>query len=379
MKILLVGEYNRAHKFLKDALVKQGHEALVVGLTDGFKRAEVDIEIKNNYDKGIRKKWRWILRKLFDYDLNSIDVKRQILDLKSSLTGYDVVQLINESPFICRPHIEQEIFDLLRRWNDKIFLLSCGTDHTSVKYAHDKKYRYSILTPYFEGRVPKHDYSLGLKYLEPKFKALHDHIFKHINGVISSDFDYYLPLKGHPKHLGLIPHPIDVEQISFSPLDISDKITIFHGINRNNYYKKGNDIFEKALAIIGKKYPDSVTILTAENLPYSEYIHAFDSAHILLDQVFAYDQGYNALEAMAKGKVVFTGAEQEWLDHYHLDEDTVAINALPNAQAIVSKIEQLLENPQKLLDISKQARAFVEKEHHYILCAERYLTLWNAN
>ena len=29
----------------------------------------------------------------------------------------------------------------------------------------------------------------------------------------------------------------------------------------------------------------------------------------------------NALEAMAKGKVVFTGAEQEWLNHYDLKED----------------------------------------------------------
>lgn len=379
MKVLLVGEYNRAHKFLKDALIKLGHEALVVGLTDGFKKAEVDIEIKNNYDKGFRKKWRWILRKLFDYDLNSLDVKRQIIELKSSLSGYDVVQFINESPFICRPHIEQEIFDLLREWNDKVYLLSCGTDHISVKYAYEQKFRYSILTPYFEGRVPKHDYSLGLKYLEPKFKALHEHIYMHINGVISSDFDYFIPLQGHPKHLGLIPHPIDVDQIKFRPLEISDKIVIFHGINRNNYYKKGNDIFDKALDIISLNYSNKVEIITAENLPYAEYIHAFDSAHILLDQIFAYDQGYNALEAMAKGKVVFTGAEREWLEHYDLEEDMVAINALPDVDAIVNKLSHLIDHPKELTEISKRARAFVEAHHHYVKCAERYLEVWTSN
>ena len=379
MKVLLVGEYNRAHKFLKDALIKLGHEALVVGLTDGFKKAEVDIEIKNNYDEGFRKKWRWILRKAFDYDLYSLDVKDQIKTLQPVISGYDVVQFINESPFICRPHIEQEIFDMLRTWNEKIFLLSCGTDHISVKYAFEKKYRYSILTPYFEGRVPKHDYSLGLKYLEPKFKALHDHIFQHINGVISSDFDYYIPLEGHPKHLGLIPHPIDVDHIEYSPLNISDKIVIFHGINRNNYYKKGNDLFEKALDIVNTKYREKIKIITAENLPYSEYINAFDSAHILLDQIFAYDQGYNALEAMAKGKVVFTGAEQEWLDHYRLEKDTVAINAVPEVEAIVNKLSYLIEHPEMLQEISKRARSFVEEHHHYMKCAERYLRVWSTN
>ena len=38
-------------------------------------------------------------------------------------------------------------------------------------------------------------------------------------------------------------------------------------------------------------------------------IKNYEQAHIILDQVYAFDQGYNALEAMAKGKVVFTGAE----------------------------------------------------------------------
>ena len=66
-----------------------------------------------------------------------------------------------------------------------------------------------------------------------------------------------------------------------------------------------------------------------ENIPYNDYISIYNKAHILLDQVFAYDQSYNALEAMAKGKVVFTGAETEFLNQYQLQEDEVCINALP--------------------------------------------------
>src|SRR5690606_28675115 len=121
-----------------------------------------------------------------------------------------------------------------------------------------------------------------------------------------------------------------------------------------------------------QKYPEKVEIITVENIPYSEYIEKFNSAHILLDQVFAYDQGYNALAAMAKGKVVFTGAETEFLKHYNLKEDEVCINAIPDVAYLIQKLEELLLNPKKISDISANARAFIEKEHNYISVAENY-------
>ncbi len=379
MRILLVGEYNRTHKSLKDGLIRLGHEAVVVGLTDGFKKVSVDYEILKRFESGLSKKIRSLLFKVFKIDIYANDVLKQIKQLEPELSNFDVVQFINESSFLCPPKIEIKIFDLLSKWNGKAFLLSCGTDYPSVKFAYDKKFRYSILTPYFEGRVKKTDFSLGLKYLEPEFKLLHDHIYANIKGVISCDLDYTIPLKNNKQHLGLIPHAINTENIKYVPLQMEDKIVIFHGINRTNYYKKGNDIFEKALSIVKNKYPKKVKIVTVENVPYNDYIKAFDDAHILLDQIYAYDQGYNALEAMAKGKVVFTGAEQEWLDYYKIEEDTIAINALPDAEAIAKKLEWLILNPKKISEISVNARAFVEKEHGHIECAQRFLETWKEN
>ncbi|WP_178987739.1 glycosyltransferase [Winogradskyella schleiferi] len=376
MKVLLVGEYNRSHRYLKEGLLSLGHDAVVVGLDDGFKKINVDIEISQKFRLGLLKKVRSLLIKLFNVDLHFLQVKKQLLKNKKQLSSYDVVQFINESSFLCLPEDEKKIFDLLSRWNSKIFLLSCGTDYPSVKFAMEKKFRYSILTPYFEGRVKPADFSLGLKYLTPGFVKLHHHIYDNSVGVISSDLDYYLPLTGHKKHLGMIPHVINVDSITYMEPVIKDKIIIFHGINRSNYYKKGNDIFEAALDLIKTKYENKITIIQVENLPYKDYITTFDTAHILLDQVYAYDQGYNALEAMAKGKVVFTGAEQEWLDYYQLEEDTVAINALPNAKQIASELEWLIENPEKIIEISKNARQFVETHHNHITNAKLFLKKW---
>ena len=162
------------------------------------------------------------------------------------------------------------------------------------------------------------------------------------------------------------------------PLKITEKVIIFHGINRANYYKKGSDYFEEALEIIQNKYPNKVEIKTVESLPYKEYIKTYNEAHIVLDQVLAYDQGYNALEAMAKGKVVFTGAEEEFNNYYQL-ENRVAINALPNAQKIASSLEELILNPELIIEIGKNASEFIEKEHHYKNNAQKYLDTWSGN
>ena len=78
---------------------------------------------------------------------------------------------------------------------------------------------------------------------------------------------------------------------------------------------------------------------------------------------------------MAKGKVVFTGAENEFTKHYNLTE-RVAINALPDVDSLVNKLSFLIENPDEIIAIGKRARAFIEKEHHYIRIAEKYLEIW---
>lgn len=376
MKILLVGEYNRAHRNIKLGLEDLGHTAKVVGLTDGFKKVKVDIEIKNYFETGILKKLKVLFVKLFNIDILSLHLKYQIKSKKQELSNFDIIQFINEAPFGCDRNSQKKLFKLLIGWNKSPFLLSCGTDYICVTHSYNKKFRYSILTPFFDGKGSKKDYSSPLSYLTEQHKKLHDYIFRTIKGVISNDLDYHIPLIGNPKYLGMIPHAIDLSKLNYSKPTIEEKIVIFHGINSFNYYKKGNDIFDDALKIIAQKFPNKVDILITKDLPYKDYIKSFDKAHILLDQVYAYDQGYNALEAMAKGKVVFTGAEKEWLEYYNLEEDTIAINALPNAEDIAKKLEWLILNPEKIKEISINARQFVEMEHDHIKCAQLYLNKW---
>lgn len=378
MNILLVGEYNRAHWNIKKGLEDLGHKALVISTTDGFKKVDVDIELKDYFNSFILKKIRVLLFVLFKIDLLGISIKHQIKSKQKLLSGFDCVQFINEAPFSIDVKSNYTIYNLLSTWNSKAYVLSCGLDYLSVNYAYDKKFRYDILTPYFEKKGSKKDFSAALSYLKPEHIKLHHHVFNTMQGIIANDLDYHIPLIGHPKYLGMIPHAIDLSALKYKAQKIEEKIIIFHGINSYNYYKKGNDIFEKALGLVAEKHTDKIEIITAKNLPYKDYIKSFDRAHILLDQVYAFDQGFNALEAMAMGKVVFTGAEKEWLAYYNLKEDTTAINALPDAENIAQKLEWLITNPEKITEISVNARQFVEKHHSHIDCAKNYISLWQT-
>lgn len=379
MKVLLIGEYSRLHNSLKEGLLKLGHEVVIIGSGDAFKDYPVDIYIHQPYTSGLGLFVKKIIYKLSGIDITSKAIEQQFNKLKSRLSNFDVVQLINENTFNTIPKVEQKLLAHIFQNNNNIFLMSCGADYTSVQFAIHKNFRYSILNPYLENKISKRDFWHVLKYTTEDYLRLHEFIFKNINGVIASDLDYHIPLQHHNKYLGLIPNPINTEKLEYSALKITNKITIFHGINSKNYVKKGNHFFDEALEIIQNMHPKKVTILRTEDLPYDEYIKAFNEAHIVLDQVFAYDQGYNALEAMAKGKVVLTGAEQEWLDYYKLEANTVVINALPNTEVLVEKISWLIENPSKIFEISKNARAFIEKEHNYISVAKQYLKTWQDN
>ena len=378
MKVLLVGEFSRLHNSLKEGLQELGHDVSIVGHQDGFKNYPIDFPIKKKWDSGFFKKLKVGVYSLFGFDISSYLTYRQFKKSKIHFTGFDVVQLINENSFYCQYYYEKKILQFLFKNNDKVFLLSSGYDFLNVKYYFDNPDFKSAIQPYLSGRISATSFDNVLKFKSKSFEKLHHFIYSNIKGIIATDLDYHIPLHKNAQYLGLIPNPINNTKIDFQPMSISDKVIIFHGINEANYYKKGNDYFDKALDCIEKKYRTKVEIITSRDVPYAVYINSYNKAHILLDQAYSYDQGYNALEAMAKGKVVFTGAEQEFHKQYNLSE-RVAVNALPDVDYLVSELSRLIENPDEIIAIGKRAKAFIEREHQYVKIASKYLKTYNQN
>ena len=378
MRILLVGEFSRLHNSLQEGLQALGHDVTLVNNGDGFKNFPADISINACFFKSkIGNIPRQIWSRLFKFDLALLEHGIRFWWHLSKFKNFDVVQLINEKPIQTEARLEYYLLKKIFKYNKNVFLLCSGVDYVTFTYMLQKKERYSILNAYFENiKEAKKQYEFMFDYLTKSHQKIHQFLYQNCKGIIATDLDYVNPLLRNEKFLGMVPNPINLDKIEFKPIQEKNKITIFLGINSGNSYKKGIQYFEKALHIIKEKYPDEIDIIVTTDIPYNEYVTYFEKATIVLDQVFAYDQGYNALEAMAKGKVVFTGAEIEFLEYYNLKEDQVAINALPNVNYLVEKLSFLIENPSKINKISVNARKFIQQEHHYIESAKKYLEKW---
>jgi glycosyltransferase involved in cell wall biosynthesis len=378
MKILLLGEYSRLHNSLKEGFVSLGHEVIIVGCGDKFKQFPVDYSIFAkicNQNKVANLLFKSI-RKITSFDFEKIEKAIRFYFLIPKLNNFDHIQLINSDALDSYPMLSRFLYKKLFVKIKSRSLLICGDETPVIEYLLTDKMKYSILTPYFEDKSLEKQFNFPLKYITLEYKKTFNWLKEHCQNIITSDLDYEIPMQQMGFQTTFIPNPINIDKIEYSPLKIENKIIIFLGINRLSYLKKGIPFFEKALKIIQRKYPEKVEIIITENIPYNEYISIYNKAHILLDQVYAYDQGYNALEAMTKGKVVFTGAETEFLKQYLLKENEVCINALPDVNEIIEKLSLLIENPDLILEISKNAKAFIEKEHHYKTIASTYLKTW---
>jgi glycosyltransferase involved in cell wall biosynthesis len=378
MKILLVGEFSRLHNSLKEGLLALGHEVVLVNNGDGFKNFPADISIRAAFFKSkLGNIPRQIWFRIFKYDLALLEHGIRFWVISNKLKNFDVVQLINETPIQTNSKLELFLLKRIFKQNEKVFLMCCGIDYMTVSHMLKQKDRYSVMNSFFE-KIPaaKKQYDFFFDFLTKSHQKIHQFLYQNISGVIASDLDYVAPLIENKKYLGMVANPINIDKIGNVETTFSGKISIFLGINSGNSYTKGVSFFEKALAIIQEKYSDLVEIKITTDIPYSDYQKHFEKANIILDQVYGFDQGFNALEAMSKGKVVFTGAETEFLKHYNLKEDEVAINALPDVDYLVEKLSYLIENPSEIERISKNAIQFINKEHHYVTQAQKNLTLW---
>lgn len=379
MKILLVGEYSRLHNSLKEGLIELGYSPKIVSYSNGFRNYPTDYSIDYTF---CRLKFvnyiRQAIYKLLKFDIAILEHGLRFYFLLNKFKGYDIVQFINEQPIKTTKKFELYLIKKIFKNNRKVFILSCGIDYLTLHYDLAHKDKKSLLQPYLQNLKLHKYYGYISEYLSENYKKIHDFVLENCTGLIVTDLDYIDANKSNLKYKKLIPYPINCEKLVFQEQIFEDKIVIFLGINQYSYYQKGIDYFEEALIQIEAKYQNKVEIIRTQNTPYAQYINLYNKSNILLDQAFTYDQGYNALEAMAKGKVVFTGAETEFMEYYNLTE-RVCINAIPDVAYLVQELSFLIETPDEIIAMGKRARAFVEKEHNYVKIAQRYLDVWTKS
>ncbi len=364
MKILFVNDASNFHRTLAKALKEMGHIAVVASGGSGMMHTERDINIRRSETK-----------------FGGIKYLYNILRVLPHLKGYDVVHITNPNVLQLRPWLNRLIFKYLKANNSKIYLSALATDYNYVKACVEcEKFKYS---DFRIGNAPS-PYSLAFpeterKWLKPKMRRLTDYIIKNIDGAISCLYEYNITYSDLiPDKLMYGGIPIDMQEANYTPIDKEpEKVRFFIGIQSSRTILKGTDIMLTALKKITEKYPNKSEMCIVSDLPYSQYIEKMNGFHVLLDQLYSYTPATNALVAMAKGLVVFSGGEPEYYEFIGEMDNHPIINVSPcEPDDVEKKLEWIILNKHLIPKLSRDSHEFVAKHNDSRIVAQRHIDFW---
>lgn len=349
MNIVLLGEFSSLFSNLKEGLEHYGHNVITISSGDSFKEIKPDIELNYAKEKNVLKK---AIGKVWQY-----------YKFIYKLQGYDVIQIINPGFFNFRFNMIEKLFvKKLIKNNKKIFLTCAGDDYFYTQYGDN--YRYF---PYSELKPNERPYS-GKK---DKYRARY--IASRVNGIIPNLYEYSQPYSQFLNLKEVVPMPVNIDKIKYLDNNFTKKVVIFHGLNREVF--KGTQYIKEAMELIKINYPNEVEIIIDGKMSLDKYLNVMDTAHIIIDQCKSYGYGMNALYSLAKGKVVFSGAEKETLNEFGIEESPI-ININPNIEDIYKKLEYFVLNKSEIKRYSKWGREYIEQLHDYKKVAKKYIEIW---
>ena len=366
MKILLIGEYSNVHWTLAEGLRSLGHKVCVLSNGDFWKNYKRDISLTRSSQSKIQ----------------GILYLLKLYTLLPRLRGYDVVQLINPMFLEIKAERIAPIYKYLKKHNKKVFLGAFGMDAYWVEACTRTPYTFRY-SDFNIGKSPiANNYTLEQKkdWQDSAKARLNHKIAEDCNGIIAGMYEYHTAYaEQHSNKLAYIPLPI--------PCDVSikrdfyteeRKIRFFIGIQKSRSVYKGTDIMLKALKQIKKDFPDKCEILKAENIPFEEYTKMIEECDVVLDQLYGYSPGMNALLAMSNGKIVVGGAEEECYAILNERELRPMINVTPSKEDVYDKLKWIIDNHNRIAEMQKESIAFINKHHNPVKVAEKYIRFWES-
>lgn len=365
MRILLLGEYSNVHWTLAEGLRSLGNEVCVLSNGDFWKNYKRDISLVRIPGK-----------------IGGMLYLFKLLTVLPCLRGYDVVQVINPCFLELKVEKNIKVYRYLKKHNKKIFLAGYGNDHYWVNAcANTDIFRYSDFKIF--GKERSNHYTKGeIKdwINSPKEKA-NKEMAETCNGIVTGLYEYYLSyLPYFPDKTTFIPYPVNNEETRVKKQTLQDnKVNFFIGIQKARNEVKGTDIMYRALKRVYEKYPDDCKIIKAESVPYYQYQDMMNNSNVLLDQLYSYTPAMNGLLAMSKGIIVVGGGEPENYEILNEKDLYPIVNVLPDEEDVFKRLEELVLNKERVLELSAQSIKYIKKHHDYKKVAQQYLDFWNAH
>lgn len=379
IKVLFIGEYSGVYTELIKGLKRKGVETFAISNGDGYKQYPADILLINNViptKNIIKKTYRNIIYRL---GLNGLfTFLKRWNDLKKYFKGYDVVQLVNSVPLTGFGSIANLIMiKYVHKNNKHIFLSVLGDDYYTIKWLGKNNIKSTFFKDNTLKNIFKPSSQFSYKYCL-FYKYLNDYIVKISKSIMPSSYSYFKSYQWSKKNSTIFPFPVDFSKIG-NPIILNENnpIIIFHGWQKGKDSRKGNDIFDRVIKKVVKKYGKKVEYRVVQSVPFDEYMKLYSDSHIFIDQLFGYDKGMNGLFGMASGKVVFSGFEKKALNLYsNYNGKIIGIESYNDEEYLFEKFCELIDNPRLIEEISKNAIEFVKQNHLSDFVADLYINEW---
>lgn len=360
----MLGDYSNLHACLAKQLRKNGHEVTLVSDKGGYMKTEADIEMRRQ--PGIIGSFRYLYK---------------IMASLPSWSGYDVVQLINPVFFALKPGKLKIIFDILKKNNRSVFLTLCGNDHFFVKDCVD-----SDLFRFSEFRVGKEKAPLVLcdpkreaGWLIPGHADYTQHLYDTIDGAMSilPEYDMSARLHMDPQKLIFTNIPIDLKTLDFTAMNFEGRIRILIGMRGNMEIQKGTAKMLDICKSLEKEMPEKCEIRVVKNLSLADYLEELRKSHIVIDQLYSYSPGTNALQTMALGRITASGGQPEYYEYLREDTQPIfCLSPLEDDNTIKKRLKALILDVERMKRMSKEGRGLVEKHNDVCNVARIFEDHW---
>lgn len=362
MKILFIGDYSNLHACLASELRRRGHHATVVSDRCGYMDTHSDIFIERK--PGVAGAFKYLLK---------------LFSLLPEFKGYDAVQLINSNFLSLKPGKIKYFFDRIRGENGGMFLTLAGNDYYFVKACADAEiFRFS---EFKTGKTPN-DYCRERPghmpgWISDANRRWSEYLYQEIDGAMSVLPEYDMAAKDIlGERLAFTNLPVDLSTLPYSPLTIEGAVRIFIGMRSGMETQKGTRILFDMARELQAELPGKVSVERVSDLPLREYLSRMRESHIVLDQLYSYSPGTNALQAMALGKAAGSGAQPEYYEYIGNPAERPIFSLSPLDSDIKGRLRDLVLDPTPLYDMSRQGRVLVEKNNDVRTVADRFLNHW---
>lgn len=366
MKILFLGDASNYHSTLAGAMSALGHDVTVA--SDGSRWMGTDRSIDLSRRQG---KVGGLL----------LYLRLQRL-CANELRGYDIVQLHDPVFAQLKPKRLRPILDRIKRNNGRLFLTSLSNDTPYVNLCLDphgplayNEYRVDgIPTPYATAH-PEIEFAWTHAPLSDWTRYVHDQV----DGCVSALYEYHLGLASALPADRIAYAGIPVE-LPTATAEIGDgPIRIMAACHKGREMEKGFDILLDAINEVVAANPGKAVVDLVQNVPYNEFRGILDRAHIVVDQLYSYTPATTALMAMARGKAVVSGGEEDYYRFIGENELRPIINPDPrDINDFKHRFDALINDREALAQMMRQGTGFVARHNAADLVARRMLNFWET-